>query len=558
LSDFVPKPDYDLSYDLYWHSKGLSPEEKGAMERAELSEDEAQLWASVGIDCPKVAWGWKSRHVSPDEAGHWHDAGFLPNEADALRDKTLGVEDVPLTRDERREARSLGLPLNRAYWFKCDGGISVAQAAEWADLPFKPNPSIAAAWIREGFSPREATAWWEDARISDAAKAADWRAAEFDPQSVVPWSQPGFTAESAGLLRNLGLTPTDDASRRLRGREAHWLERDIPLAEAVPWARAGYGPRDAAQWRQAGFDAASAEAWQNKARKPNVPVIPLASASLWRELHVTLEQARALSAKGVSAHTAKPWVEAGFSPRAALTLKRAGLQMAKSLRDLGLDVSQILAWAKSGQASRAAEWIAAGVHAPKTAKGWKAARVSARNAGPWAAAGFSPTDAGKWRKVCSDPTLAAKATRLGLTPAEWKKRIAHPAPGEARIHHGPSQRVKLFWGIPFPESQDRAPWSDTRGPWREAWPTRYVLESGGKAVADSGCFLGRYGAVARSEYEFPFAAVANSSIEVNAFGGVAPLPVGPEWAERLREFCDILGLPYSEPTWHLTAYWECA
>ena len=115
----------------------------------------------------------------------------------------------------------------------------------------------------------------------------------------------------------------------------------------------------------------------------------------------------------------------------------------------------------------------------------------------------------------------------------------------------------LFWGIPYPESQDQAPWpADPCPSWIESWPERWALRSGGTPLEEIGCALGRYGAVAGGECSFPFAAVSESQVVVHARGPIAAPQVAAPWRDRLREFCEVLELPWSEPRWHLTAFWE--
>jgi hypothetical protein len=31
--------------------------------------------------------------------------------------------------------------------------------------------------------------------------------------------------------------------------------------------------------------------------------------------------------------------------------------------------------------------------------------------------------------------------------------------------------------------------------------------------------------------------------------------VKPEWREELKEYCELTGLPFKEPKWHLASYW---
>jgi hypothetical protein len=83
-----------------------------------------------------------------------------------------------------------------------------------------------------------------------------------------------------------------------------------------------------------------------------------------------------------------------------------------------------------------------------------------------------------------------------------------------------------------------------RGYWREK---RAVIAAGGVEI-DQHC---------SSEHPIPFVAITASVIRASRgqMKPVAPLAAGGDWAEKLRAFCDLLGIPWQEPSWWLASYW---
>lgn len=61
-----------------------------------------------------------------------------------------------------------------------------------------------------------------------------------------------------------------------------------------------------------------------------------------------------------------------------------------------------------------------------------------------------------------------------------------------------------------------------------------------------------------SEYPIYLACIKESK-RVSLRGDETEIPDGltakPEWVDQLRAYCDVMGLPYSQPRWLLVSYW---
>lgn len=142
----------------------------------------------------------------------------------------------------------------------------------------------------------------------------------------------------------------------------------------------------------------------------------------------------------------------------------------------------------------------------------------------------------------------------------------------------------LFWGIPYGDEEiDRSifaakfnlvgdhddyewetiyasavgirepdePWSDepyARQKFIEFWEQkRWQYRA-------SQCEVGTY-----SSYQYPmYFACVSASIIIARRGShseVESISVHPEWRGKLRNFCDILGLPWREPKWTMVSLW---
>lgn len=72
---------------------------------------------------------------------------------------------------------------------------------------------------------------------------------------------------------------------------------------------------------------------------------------------------------------------------------------------------------------------------------------------------------------------------------------------------------------------------------------------------ESGCEVGRH---CSSEYPMQFVCVTAGKYVAHR-GDVMDIPdqliARPGWDYVLEEYCKILGIPYSKPSWHLVSFW---
>lgn len=101
------------------------------------------------------------------------------------------------------------------------GGITFPQAefsrAEsdlWQNAGFGPVP--AGYWRAYGINPEEARAW-TDAKLGEAAAAAEWRNCGFDPQSAAGWAEIGFVPGYAAGWLKAGYSPQQAKEYAERG-----------------------------------------------------------------------------------------------------------------------------------------------------------------------------------------------------------------------------------------------------------------------------------------------------------------------------------------------------
>jgi len=112
---------------------------------------------------------------------------------------------------------------------------------------------------------------------------------------------------------------------------------------------------------------------------------------------------------------------------------------------------------------------------------------------------------------------------------------------------------------------------DEQGDWEDIYAARMGLESPGpydehkdeypaywdakrKLVEESGCEINWH---CSGEYAMPFVAVSESLTRA-ARGDpakVEPREAKPEWEAKLRRFCEVMGVKWSEPGWWLASYW---
>lgn len=544
--DAIPLPEYDLTSDLQWRTRGLDEAQREAMARAELTPEEAARWRAVGITCPRLAWGWKVRGVAPDAAAVWHRAGFLPSETDTPRAGKLAPDDLPLDAAEKRRARELGVALDRVALLKRNVGCDVEEAAAWAAVSFHPDASVVAAWRALGVAAAEAEAWYA-AGPRRPDQVAPWLEAGFTPETARPWHALAADPAAAAELAAAGVAPADPDVRRILAQATAWREAGVDLGAAAAWIRGRLSPAEARGWTEAGFTADEAVAWANKDRSRGPFGSAPEEARTWTELGAGPEQALEARRRGLRPEHVPAWTAVGFSLEEALAARPAPPERAAAYREAGVPAAEIGAWLHLGRPEQVAAARAAGLDAD-AARGWRQRSFTLDAAAAWRAAGLDLEAATAWRAAgATDPAAAAAAAAGGLTPDDWARGGRYATRPEAR---GPV--AILFWGLPFPDSADRPPWDGPEDVF--AWRARFLARGAGRRLEDVGCKVDVYGqAGVGGDFALPYAAVAASEVRRGAPGSIAPPPVGDDWEERLRTFCDVLGLPWSEPGWHVVA-----
>ena len=103
----------------------------------------------------------------------------------------------------------------------------------------------------------------------------------------------------------------------------------------------------------------------------------------------------------------------------------------------------------------------------------------------------------------------------------------------------------LLWGFDLGEDFD---WPDDEDAFKTYWQAK------DDAIKTTGCEL-----VWHCSTSCPMWAVAVTDSVLTAIRGcpeeVTSLDVGPGWEERLRAFCELLGIEWKRPGWLLVSYW---
>lgn len=137
-------------------------------------------------------------------------------------------------------------------------------------------------------------------------------------------------------------------------------------------------------------------------------------------------------------------------------------------------------------------------------------------------------------------------------------------------------RVELLWGIDA-ESMHAAfnAWRSSEyeihSLWDLNWQDYYAHKCGiscgeegptdadymsrrDEAVAASGCCIGEHGYLSS---ESLFYAAISASMKKHSgpwgFRQFEPVFVQPDWNTRIKQFCEVMGISWSEPRWRLTA-----
>ena len=531
MSTAIPLPTYDLSTDLYWFGRHLSPEDQAAMRAGELSAEERAPWTRAGIEDTALIWGWKARRIAIDEALAWTLAGFLPSEADAYRDRGYTQEEAcaRLPPAARLEARACSVGLDQALWWG-EEGFGIAEAAPW--IRARLNPGLARRWQKQGFAAEEAAGWCRQ-QLNEPEEAGAWRKYGFAAAEAWAWKSRGQVAEVAAELRQvLGLAPEDpEVFTWSPGQVRRWREAGFPLREARDWQAAGQTPREASRWRQAGFAPEEARTWGNADAARGPFRFDADQAAAWRaQGYEDPGVAFAWQRRGLAPESARAWEDAGFPAEAAAGLRPLSPAVAAALRALGLDaVADIQAWYRL-------------IPDPGQVAAWREL-------------GLTPAEVHSWQRAgLADPRQVRQARARGQTPSTWRPA---PPPTPARpvlpvLGRSESPQIALlFWGIVYPECQDRAPWAD--GQALDQWPARLVRPAPNASPEALGCHLECYGRPAN--FFFPYVAISASERRVGDHGRIRIPEVEAAWRGRLETFCRTLKIPFKEPGWHLAGLW---
>jgi hypothetical protein len=236
-----------------------------------------------------------------------------------------------------------------------------------------PQPEDLHEWTARGFTVSEARRWidngflmssagrWRDSGVYTPGDAFAWRTAGLTPYTVQPLLRAGMTPRDAVQWHELGYTHAEAAERHLAGerpRPRSWwrtlfgrrpqdsgvltdeqsatmrglLHADVPAAtarayldagwrdatDAVPWARTGIDPAQAAAYRSIGFTSAEAS--------------DLAEAG-----HAAFDLIQRWWDAGIPRSEVPAWAVAGFTPDDARHARDTGTtaEQAAVLRALG-------------------------------------------------------------------------------------------------------------------------------------------------------------------------------------------------------------------------------
>ncbi|MDF1664824.1 MAG: hypothetical protein P1V97_23895 [Planctomycetota bacterium] len=112
--------------------------------------------------------------------------------------------------------------------------------------------------------------------------------------------------------------------------------------------------------------------------------------------------------------------------------------------------------------------------------------------------------------------------------------------------------ARLFWGLAFSE-MDRVPWTPDKDneKYADSWPYRYKARAGKPAPSD--CHVGIYGRLANFHYCYVGIKASEQSGSDRKTTPFQFPEISPEWRAQLKDFCEVLGISWSEPDWHLIA-----
>lgn len=557
--EIPPTPTYDLGFDLRTHCH-LSREEQQRILNQTIAPEEELVWNQLGITSPNVIKGWKQRNLTPEQAADWYRRGYLPYEVDYFLERDLSPEeaDFLISTDEKQVIRAQQLPpiqLSQIAAWKAYG-FTFEEALIWL-LNFWVRPDSAREWVNRGFDFPTGKAW-RTAGVSDPQEAQVWQASGFSPDKVKLWKKnvPDANPEWVQQMLVLGLDINNEAERyliqKLRPCSAKfWQDLDFEWAEILAWVRVGFSHSIAKSWRSAGFSPEEAKRWKVDDR------INATQAREWKELGASPESAVVWRKAFGLPRNARSWLEANITPEAATSWKQANIRAEDALlwieacvsperalwcKKNNVTLNELLIWRKSGHEDldRLAWWKRLGARTPEQALEWD--RDSP----------LSPEEFERWRKVgVRDLMEANRLKDYHHTPETWELRESEDS---SQWQQG--EVALLFWGIPFPSPEylDRGPWE---GPETlDRWRNRFHARSSGVNLKELDCKVSCYGRCSSSEFYVPYVAIATSERWVVQAGPISLPECMPDWTDKLRQFCDVMEIPWREPGWYIAAIWN--
>lgn len=207
-------------------------------------------------------------------------------------------------------------------------------------------------------------------------KLPEWQAHGFTIGSARKWIQHGYQIDAANRWRDAGVFSADDAKA--------WQTIGISPYSVQPMLRAGMTPHDAVLWNELGYSYIEAAERHRVGQRPQ-------PKSWWKQLFSSASDVdfalpedegtamRELIRAGVSAITARRFVDVGWSGTDAIPWAKAGVDAAQALvfRLLGITPLEAQVLGDSGQSALdiVTEWWDGGI--PRT------------EVADWLGAGFS-------------------------------------------------------------------------------------------------------------------------------------------------------------------------
>lgn len=567
--DIPEPPKYNLDFDLKTYCQ-LSFQERKHIINQNLSLEEALIWQNLGVTNTELIKGWKQRNLSPQMAVDWYNRGYLPYEVDFFlkRNKSPEQADELISIDEKQTIRAQKFPpilLSQiAEWKEYD--FNFEEALIWL-LNFWVKPDKAREWCERGFSFPEVQSWLKIS-VTQPITAKAWLDNGLSPTQVKQWQQIVSNADPDWVkeMIDLKLDPEREQDRylieKMRPASAiFWQKLGFQWSEIKAWLSSGFvAYRKAARWREAGFSPSSAKAW-----RIDDNIIP-EKAREWSNIGLNSQNFASWYQVFQDPQLARVWLEANFTASEAKAWNEIGLISPKDAqswidRSISLDLAN---WAlKNGISSRELSiWLASYPNGDfetlnRLYQWRKNGAGNAETALKWDRAGLSPEEFQLWKKSgLRDPQAASQLIWQGYTPKTWQKITNIKIPNRQQQWLSAGEAALLFWGIAYSGTQyaDKMPWD---GPESFArWQNRFLIRSDRNTLEKLGCKVDLYGrANGREECLIPYITVIESEQLVIEAGLISTPIIKSNWYAQLQEFCTIMSIPWSQPSWYLAAAW---